>query len=170
MVSAPEDDFASFLEFGDLQLNYGNFELNPSDGHGDPQDGTGAVDTRMVDGGGMSGMKGGPLLRQAEAGHADIQQTSTLTSMAEEMDGTVEPLMDFNIQAELFRQQQQQLQTQHFHPQAIIPPTPNSMKMHGGTEHYYSQMDPQAQAIYERYARLKDDQVRLIVLISPKPR
>jgi len=161
MVSAPEDDFASFLEFDDLQLNYGSYEMNAQDGQGVPQDTGNAMDTTMEDTGGPNGLKEGHVLHhQQQIGHDGIQQSSDLPSM-EDMSGSAESLMDLNIQAQIFHPQHQHrhMQSQNFHRQAIIPPTPNSMKMHGGTGHYYPQMDPQAQAIYERYSRMKEDQV-----------
>lgn len=159
MVSAPEDDFSSFLEFGDLHLNYGNYELSQVGGPVDSQNAAHTVDSGLEDGGGLDGLKEGHLLPQADAtGQNEMQQPVELTSM-EDMTESAEPLMDFDLQAEIFHQQQQHMQTQNFHPHAVIPPTPNSMKMHGGTGHYYPQLDLQAQAIYERYSLMKEDQV-----------
>ena len=167
MVSAPEDDFASFLEFGELHLNYADYALNAQDGNGNPHGSGGAVDTRMENIGASAGLREGHLLLQHdEVGNNGIGQNSGLTSMGN-ITGSEEPLMDFNIRADIFHQQQQQqhqqhVQTQTFHHPSVIPPTPNSMKMHGGADRYYQQVDPQAQALYERYARMKEDQVRLL--------
>ena len=160
MVSAPEDDFSSFLEFGDLHLNYGSYELSHGDGQGDAQNAISTVDSGMENGGELNGSGEGHLLHQHnDAGPDEMQQSVQLTSM-EDMTGSAEPLMDFTLQAEIFHQQQQQhMQTQNYHPHAFIPPTPNSLKMHGGTGHYYPQLDLQAQAIYERYSQMKEDQV-----------
>jgi len=161
MVSAPEDDFASFLEFGDVHLNYGDYELSHADGQDNPQDAVNTVDTGMEISGGLNELREEHLLHQqdgAGSGHNEMRLPLEMTSM-EDMTESEEPLMDFNLQAEIFHQQQEHMQTQNFHPHAIIPPTPNSMKMHGGTEHYYPQLDLQAQAIYERYSRMKEDQV-----------
>ncbi|KAI9875582.1 MAG: hypothetical protein M1830_008321 [Pleopsidium flavum] len=166
MVSAPEDDFASFLEFGDLQLNYGNYEVTTQDGQGVSHDSGNVMDTTMENAGGPNGLGEGHIQHQ-QVEHDGIQQ-SDLPSM-EDMTGSTDSLMDLNIQAQIFHQQQQhqQMQSQTFHRQAIIPPTPNSMKMHGGTGHYYPQMDSQAQAIYERYSRMKEDQMVFTPLVSP---
>ena len=159
MVSAPEEDFASFLEFDDLHLNYGNYELGQAGGQVESQNGINTLDSGMENGAGLDGLKQGTLLQQHdEAGHEEMQQPVELTSM-EDMTESAEPLMDFDLQSEIFHHQQQHMQTQTFHHHAVIPPTPNSMKMHGGAEHYYPQLDLQAQAIYERYSRMKEDQV-----------
>jgi hypothetical protein len=159
MVSAPEDDFASFLEFDDLHLNYGDYDVSQADDQGNSQDAVNALDTGMENGG-LTGLDEGHLLHQhAEAGHNEMQPAEEMASMGN-LTESAEPLMDFNLQTEIFHQQQQHMQTQNFHPHAVIPPTPNSMKMHGGAGHYYPQLDlHQAQAIYERYSRMKEDQV-----------
>lgn len=159
MVSAPEDDFASFLEFDDLHLNYGDYDVSQADDQGNSQDAVNALDTGMENGG-LTGLDEGHLLYQhAEAGHNEMQPAEEMASMGN-LTESAEPLMDFNLQTEIFHQQQQHMQTQNFHPHAVIPPTPNSMKMHGGAGHYYPQLDlHQAQAIYERYSRMKEDQV-----------
>ena len=67
------------------------------------------------------------------------------------------------------RQQQQQAQRQmeeqqrnYYAQNRMIPPTPNSMELHGATSHFYPQSDPQQQAMYERYRmQLKDQEVSL---------
>lgn len=58
------------------------------------------------------------------------------------------------LQHQRLQQQQRQMQEQqrNFYSQnRMIPPTPNSIEMHGATSQFYSQSDPQQQAIYERY-------------------
>lgn len=74
-----------------------------------------------------------------------------------------EALMDVSLQAQSLQQhqhhQQHMMQHQNYR-QPVIPPTPNSIEMHGGAARYYQQMDMQSQAIYDRYHGSKDDQVR----------
>lgn len=160
MVSAPEDDFASFLEFGDLQLNYGNYGLNHTDGQANPSNAVDSVDLGMENGEGLDGMTEGHLLHQHDGAARNEMNAPVEMPSMEDMTESAEPLIDFNLEAEIFHQQHQQhMQPQNFHTHATIPPTPNSMKMHGGNEHYYPQLDLQAQAIYERYSRMKEDQV-----------
>jgi hypothetical protein len=79
-----------------------------------------------------------------------------------------ENLADLDAQIQYLqhqRQQQQQRQIQeqqrNFYAQSrMIPPTPNSTEMHGNNSQFYSQSDPQQQAIFERYRmQVKDQEV-----------
>lgn len=157
MVSGPEDDFASFLEFSDLQLNFPAFDGNVHQDAGEMQQETvSTMDARMDNGVGMMGN----VQQQQIDPHL---MPSTPMAGLSSIDGSNESLMDLNMQAQMHRQrQQQQYQQQaqsHYQRQGMVPPTPNSIEMHGRS-HYYPQMDhAQAQAVYEHYARKQQDQV-----------
>ncbi|KAF2192617.1 hypothetical protein K469DRAFT_731112 [Zopfia rhizophila CBS 207.26] len=59
-------------------------------------------------------------------------------------------------------------QDQIFRPPVGVPPTPNSVDMHGDAARYLHQMDPQTQALYEqRYQLRKGDTVAFTPLASP---
>jgi hypothetical protein len=50
----------------------------------------------------------------------------------------------------------------------MIPPTPNSVEMHGNNGQFYAHSDPQQQAIYERYRmQVKDQDVSLLPVLGP---
>jgi hypothetical protein len=65
------------------------------------------------------------------------------------------------------RQQQQQRniqeQQRNFYAQSrVVPPTPNSVEMRGGSAQFFSHSDPQQQAIYERFRmQVKEQEVSL---------
>jgi len=134
MVSAPEDDFTNFLDFGDI--NFAAFDAIP-----DPttdlsqQNGAGAMDTSME---GATGMLSG-------------------------FQHPTEPFPDLALQSELFEQQRRQqihLQNQRYHAQQSIPPTPDSMKMHDRQAQYYrTPTDQQQLHMYDHYRRTHKDQV-----------
>ena len=67
------------------------------------------------------------------------------------------------LQHQRQQQQQRQLQEQqrnYYTPNRMIPPTPNSIEMHGATAQFYSQSDPQQQAMYERFRmQVKEQEV-----------
>jgi hypothetical protein len=60
-------------------------------------------------------------------------------------------------------QRQMQEQQRNFYAQSrMIPPTPNSVEMHGGSAQFYPQSDPQQQAMYERFRiQVKEQEVCL---------
>lgn len=63
------------------------------------------------------------------------------------------------------RQQQQQRQIQdqqrnYYAHNRIVPPTPNSLEMHGSQPQFYPQSDPQHQAMFDRYQmQVKEQEV-----------
>ena len=80
-----------------------------------------------------------------------------------------ESLADIDAQIHYLHQQraqqeQRQLQEQqrnYYAQNRMIPPTPNSMEMRG-SGHFYSQSDPQQQAMYERFQmHVKEQEVCL---------
>lgn len=153
MVSGPEDEFANFLDFGDL--NFSAFDGSSQGDGGMQQDGSGPMDTSMEGAAGMMGLE-----------QAHIQQMGPTTQIPHQhMNGFQEPFPDMNIQTDMFNQPQQQslpyLQRHQYHPQNSVPPTPNSLEMHGRHPQYYqTPTDLQQQQMYEQYKRHQRDQVR----------
>lgn len=72
------------------------------------------------------------------------------------------------LQQQRHQQQQRQIQEQsrnYYAQNRMIPPTPNSVEMHGGSRQFYHpQSDPQHQAMYERYRMQKDQEVSAITV------
>lgn len=78
--------------------------------------------------------------------------------------GSTESFPDLAIQQDLYDQQQQQqqlhMQNQRYHGQNVVPPTPNSLEMHGGQAQYYrTPADHQQLHMYDHYRRAQRDQV-----------
>lgn len=156
MVSGPEDEFASFLEFGDLQLTF-PYEGGHQDGRELQQEPGGGMDTSMGNGAGVVRLENGPVQQQ-------MDQCSSMAAM-NGYHASTEPFHDLNIQGEIFNQQQQShlhLHGPQYNGQNVIPPTPNSMEMHGEQARYYqSSRDHHSQAMYDRLGRNQKDQVRI---------
>ena len=177
MVSGPEDDFTNFLDFSDLNFSaFGDSSVGSTPqangGNGD----TGAMDTTM---------EGAGLAAAAMMSHAGIQHNA----MTHSLNGFQETLPDMTPPAEFLSHQQhnrpqqqqhhqanqQQQQQNHLHLQqqqqqsryyghTSVPPTPNSLEMHGGQSEYYNPAERQQQLMYEHYRRHQNDQVRYIRL------
>lgn len=159
MVSAPEeDDFSSFLEFG---LDFSTFDGNAHDGQRLAEDGVTEMDTSMEHADVSNEIKEMQHGQGFQGGHQHPQA---------QMEGYHTPgtiPMDPSMQEQLMRQHHQ-LQQQRQHQDAqrqnmrrvpIIPPTPNSMELHGAAERYYQHIDSNGQIMYERHQRPKEDQV-----------
>lgn len=129
-VSGPEDDFSNFLEFSDLQLDFSSFDDNSHNGEniqagGDAMD----VQNNATD----------DLLEFRQLGNS---------SAATGFDGPIEAFPDMQMQS----QQLDQHLSPHLtygHPFAahnVVPPTPNSMEIHGSQtqyDHALSNVHPQ---------------------------
>lgn len=156
MVSASGDDeFSNFLEFG---LNFSAFDTANHDSF--PENGASVMDTNMEQSDVTTGLEMG---QNSQPHHyAAGPEQADLSPMGGH-DKPQRGVVDMNLQAQLLRQQQQRqqmMQSQEYQRQTIIPPTPNSLDLHGGAARYYQHLDAQGQAIYERYQQMKEDQVR----------
>ncbi|KAB8302526.1 hypothetical protein EYC80_005916 [Monilinia laxa] len=82
-------------------------------------------------------------------------------------------MMDFDAQIQYLKQQKRQLQLRqsqeqqrNFYAQSrMVPPTPNSMEIHGVNQHFYTQAE-QPPSVYEPY-RLRDQEMAFTPLVSP---
>ncbi|KAL8767984.1 MAG: hypothetical protein Q9209_005655 [Squamulea sp. 1 TL-2023] len=164
MVSGPEDDFSTFLEFGDLQLNFPAFDANLQDGT-EVQDGAGtAMDLQT------SNNPGGLV----DYHHEDIQHFGDSSGLAD-FNGVPQVFPDMNMPPQLFEQQQ----LQHHLPQHpsygpsynghhLAPPTPNSIEMHGAQVQYQQMVsNNHARAMYEHHRRQTKGQTTFTPLVSP---
>lgn len=153
MVSAPaEDDFANFLDFTDL-------DFDGFDGVDLQQNGVGAMDTSMEGAAGTLGLEQGHMQQSL------MEQRNHAPPM-NGFHGSTESFPDLAMQQELFDQQQQQqihMQNQQYHDRNAIPPTPNSLEIHGGHAQYYrTPADHQQLHMYDHYGRNQKDQVGAI--------
>jgi hypothetical protein len=82
-------------------------------------------------------------------------------------------LVELDAQIQYLQHQRQQQHQRHMQEQQrnfyaqnqMIPPTPNSVEMHGGNPQFYTQSDPQQQAMYERFRmQVKEQEVSLILI------
>lgn len=160
MGSGPEEDFANFLEFGDLQLNFPAFDPHEQDGGDEHQSRNHGLDATMEAEMGMMGMKG-DMQQQVDPNLMPMQ--TSMAELQQALNGSTESLFDMNMQAQLFHQQQLHYHQQRrmqglYHRQGVVPPTPTSLELHGQPRSY-PHMDPQARAMYEHYARKQHDHV-----------
>ena len=161
MGPGPEDEFASFLEFGDLQLSFPTFDTEQHAVEGAQEGPIPGLDTNMETEVGIMGIKEGEIQQQIDPNLAAMQLSP---QDLRDLNGSSESSMNLSIQAQIFHQQQlnyhqQRLMQGHYHSQGMIPPTPNSLEMHGQPRSY-PQVEPQARAIYDHYIRKQQDQVR----------
>ncbi|KAG8526837.1 uncharacterized protein KY384_008266 [Bacidia gigantensis] len=160
MVSNPEDDFASFLDFGDL--NFSAF----ADTVPTTQSGSSAI---PQNGGTTMGSpsEGSSALSRVE----DQGQMSQTMSQMPLMDFCQEPIPTGPNAYYTQRHDVARLQQQRWHPQNMVPPTPDSMELHAGRmQHYHTSMDPQVlqqQHMYEQLRRQQEEQMNFTPLISP---
>ena len=154
IVSGPEDAFADFLDFTDL--GFGGF-----DGVDLQQNGAGAMDTSMEGAAGMLGLEQGQMQLQQEQPPPMDQQNHVPSLNG--FHGSTESFQDIAMQQDPFDQQQQQqlhIQNQRYHGPNVVPPTPNSLEMHGGQAQYYrTPLDHHQMHVYDPYRRNQKDQV-----------
>lgn len=152
--SGPEDDeFANFLDFTDLRFTgYDAVDLQ--------QDGAGAMDTSMEGAAGMLGLDQGHIQQQQQPPPMDQRNHATPLNG---FHGATDSFPALPMQQDLFDQQQQQqlhLQNQRYQAQNVVPPTPNSLEMHGGHAQYYrTPADHQQLHMYDHYRQHQKDQV-----------
>ncbi len=189
IMSAPVEDFTSFLDLGDFSVDFTSFEPIP-EGH--PQHGASELGP-LVDGGapgggggieGLVGMDAAGVMAAQDPQRNVLQlrphpTMPVMTTMQQQV--VAEMPLALDLQAQLFRQQQQE-QQQRFHQEAkrqqqqqqrareqtvreqavrrqwILPPTPNSGELPSGP-YYHAAMDSQMQAQTIRYQRSHEEQV-----------
>lgn len=149
--SGPEDEFASLFDFTDL--GFGGYDAVDLQ-----QNGAGAMDTSMEGAAGMLGLEQGHIQQQ----QPPMDQRTHATPL-NGFHGSTESFPDLAMQQDLFDQQQQQqlhMQNQRYPGQNVVPPTPNSLEMHGGHAQFYrTPADHQQLHMYDHYRRNQKDQV-----------
>jgi hypothetical protein len=176
---ASQDDFQQFLDMGmstlgdSLQFDFQDY--NHQQGHGSQlmhQNDGDQIGTRMDEGHGAMG--------HDITMHEHMPSMSTAGShptIPGPIDGepSGESIVELDAQIQYLQQRRQQQQQQQMQEQQrnyyaqnrMIPPTPNSMELHG---QFYPQSDPQHQAMYERYRmQAKDQEVSRILDLRGSP-
>ncbi|KAL8704980.1 MAG: hypothetical protein Q9201_001877 [Fulgogasparrea decipioides] len=164
MVSGPDDDFSSFLEFGDLQLDFPTFDSNPQDGD-EIQDGAAPAMEMQTE-----NNPGGVLSFE----HAGIQHFTGPSSLGD-FNSSSHAFPDLAMPSQIFRQQQHQdpMSQQNpyghlYHGHSMVPPTPNSIEMHGGHAQYQQgASNNHARTIYDHYRLQPKGQTTFTPLVSP---
>ena len=162
MVFGPEDEFANFLEFSDLQHDF-PFDDAFEEGGGMLPGADGAMENDM---GLMASGEGNVQRHQQPHPQMDpcAMHPQTSSGLSDIRNSSTESLMGMNMGAQRFHERQKQYPLQYprqdpYQRQGVVPPTPNSIEMHGGYPQFYHQADQHAQASYEHYARKHQDQV-----------
>ena len=158
MTSGPEEEFANFLEFGDLQLTFPPFEDTVQDGRELQQDSADAIDTQMGNEAGGLGLEDGQMQQELDP-HRSMR-------FMDDFNGSADSFQEMNMPTGLFtphpQHTLQQLHNPQYRGQNMIPPTPNSIEMHGDPTRYYrSSGEHQSHVTYERFGRHQNDQVRI---------
>lgn len=178
MPQSSHDDFQQFLD-----MNLGEFEYHDFNSQQGQQmmhsEGGEPIDTTMGNDGMAIPQK--DTIMQDQMPPMSIptsHPTIPSTTMAHERPPT-ESLVELDaqiqyLQQQRHQQQQRQLQEQqrNFYSQnSVVPPTPNSMELHGQNGQFYSQMDTpqqqqqQQQQMYDRYRmQLKEQDVSIYSL------
>ncbi|KAI9053585.1 hypothetical protein LZ554_002539 [Drepanopeziza brunnea f. sp. 'monogermtubi'] len=177
--SVGPDEFQQFLDMGmsnlgdALQFDYQDFNQQHSQdmplvnqGRGD------AMDTFMGNGYGMGQdttiQERIPMAivpSHSSLHEPPLAQTHGVNARLSELDAQIQFL-----QHQKHEQQQKYLQEQqrnYYAQSCTVPPTPNSVEMHGGSAHYYTQPDQQ-QSMFERYQmHAKEHEIAFTPLVSP---
>jgi hypothetical protein len=159
MASVAEQDFGNLIDF-DIDLDFGVYGANGQNAQDNNQQLTELADS-------LDMQHFSPSIsnehRDATNG-APTQQQNVIIGSAMSQPGN--GFYDFNMPA--FSQPTQSqipfstAQDSTFHSHAGVPPTPNSVEMHGDAARYLQQIDPQTRAFFEqRYQLRKEDVVSI---------
>ncbi|KAL9023421.1 MAG: hypothetical protein Q9196_007209 [Gyalolechia fulgens] len=165
MVSGPEDDFSTFLEFGDLQLNFSHFDGHTQNRE-EMQDGSGGPSMDLQTSNDAVGAMGFPP--------GNIHHFTDPTVMAD-FNPSSNLFSPLDMPSQMFEQQQQPRPIQQprsygqpYLPHNMIPQTPNSIEMHGGkTQYHPAAPHNHARAMHEHYRYPPNGQTTFTPLVSP---
>ncbi|KAJ9297431.1 transcriptional regulator family: Helix-loop-helix [Paecilomyces variotii] len=164
------DEFSNFLEFG---INFPDLDTHASAQperslHGSNH----AIATTMPDDG-MNRMETDAQGQSSQYNHIMGDLPMDLSQQGQ---GQVsQPYNGMNVDNDFFQEQHQlRRQPSHQHPQhhgyapgqPMVPPTPNSIELHGGAVRYPQRVEENAE-MYGRYGRVNDEQAFYTPLISP---
>ncbi|KAJ8069865.1 hypothetical protein OCU04_000278 [Sclerotinia nivalis] len=177
-LSVPsQDDFQQFLDLnmhnmaGGLQFDFDFNQQQSQNQQMIHQDGMDSMNTGMA-GNHQVGLDGSmhehmPSMTTASS-HSAILGTPvvhphTSTESLTHLDAQIQYLQQQKHEQQLRQSQEQQ---RNFYVQnRMIPPTPNSMEIHGANQHFYSQAE-QPPSVFEPY-RMREQEMAFTPLVSP---
>lgn len=182
-LSVPsQDDFQHFFENmhsipDTLQFDFDFSQQQPQSQQMIHQDGMSSMNTAMV---GSHQMGHDGTMQEhmpsmtTSSNHPAILGTPIVhprPATEVELDAQIQCLQQQKLQQQQLRQSLAQQQQRNFYAQSrMIPPTPNSMEIHGANQHFYTQAE-QPPSVYEPY-RLREQEVSSIdshlATFSPK--
>lgn len=170
------DDFQQFLDMGmnnlgdSLHFDFPDFNGQPGQGGQLMQQEDGERMESRMDGAHGAMSHDTPMQEHIPAmttgSHTTIPGP---TSNGQSSSGSI---VEIDAQIQYLQQQRQQRQMQeqqkYYARNGMIPPTPNSVELHGNNGQFYPQSDPQQQAMYERFRmQVKDQEMAFTPLVSP---
>lgn len=167
MLANPDNEFADFLDFGDLTFSAFNDATLHNHGESNPlaQADAGPVQAQMENPTNAISMGQRVMPQKAESRRNQRSVVPDFYNMA-------------SLNADLFSQQHENQPGVHqhaYHPANMVPPTPNSIEMHAGQPQYYPIIDRQQQQMYDNYQLQQRHQVtdtshpsRPLLLTYPK--
>ena len=174
LITAGEDEFSNFLEF-DMQFpdleGHGPSHSQMQDQQQQQQHAMGHPPTSTAPSTMASDPRSHPYAAPMEGlamdfGHPQVQSQSNLPYST-----TPQMTPGFCAQDSSHSSAMSQPPPQHYmqgHP--IIPPTPNSMELHGNAARYSQRMDDNPEMYDHRYSRVAEDQVCLKSSLATMPR
>ncbi len=175
LSSAPQDDFQQFLDMGLNSLSDGlNFDFQDFGNHNNGQmlqQSNGEVmDTRMDVDVGILGHKDAMMQGQMSPLTTSATHSTLAGAPIEHGQSSSDSIVELDAQIQYLQQQRQQQQQRQLQEQQrnfyaqnrMVPPTPNSIEMHGANNQFYARSNPQQQAMYETYQmQIKEQEVSL---------
>ena len=170
------DDF-SFLELPDLNLDFPALdEAAPSASgeaslHATPQLANGQPQRPSVSQSGtqeglLAGLKDGVNGLSHRMEGVEVPTPVGRASAAQQKQSDAQLLAQYRQQPPQHPPSYHAQAAAHFYGPGRVPPTPNSMEMHGMHRHFSVADHQQAQALYEAYSRKQQEQVRTSVDIA----
>lgn len=163
------DDFQQFLDMGmnnlgdSLHFDFPDFNGQPGQGGQLMQQEDGERMESRMDGAHGAMSHDTPMQEHIPAMSTAGSHTTIPgpTSNGQSSSGSI---VEIDAQIQYLQQQRQQRQMQeqqkYYARNGMIPPTPNSVELHGNNGQFYPQSDPQQQAMYERFRmQVKDQEV-----------
>ena len=169
MVAGPDEEFANFLEFDDLQLGFDSLDGLDQNNAKPPENGDMAVDIPLD-----TGMD--PSMSIFGFDESQVQHLPQASQDQMPAPGTIEQSahIDFysmpgtrNMSAQHYSQPHQphphvQVKHREYYGRNVIPPTPKSMEMGGGQVQYYPSPSIYPEQAYEQFRRRQRGSVSVL--------
>ena len=152
MVPSSGDEFASFIDLPDLDIDFTNIDGSVASGD-NVEDSQPALKSRYI---GHDFYSGDGVVR----GDGILPKSASATDM-----NMLKRISGLQVQPGSYPQAEHHTQVApqhvHFHNQGVIPPTPTSLDLHGNRSHFTT-IDPHHHAMYEAQLRKQQQEVSSI--------